>query len=382
MMKVMIIGCGGIAPAHIAGYQQSSEPTTIAYLVDPNPDRGEALKEQFHLTDAKVIADYQEGLQDADIVSICLPPAIHCKVAVDALEAGCHVLLEKPMAPSLAECDLIIKAAEKADKMVSVVAQSRFISNIRNVLDLVKSHKYGKALYSRVNSVWFRGESYYDLAWRGRWLEEGGGCTQNHSIHHIDLLLWTKGMPKTIRAYMTNLAHHNSEEEDYANAVLVYEDNSVAEITSTLCAHGEDQGLVFHMEEAGVAIPFKAYASKPRENGFPFDDEDKKAEVIADYESRAKLAKENHDGQVDNFLRAINGKEELLVSAKDGRNCIEVITAIYQSAISGETITLPIDANSAYYGHDWRKDAPHFFEKQKDVAAFADTTITNFKNKF
>ena len=244
----------------------------------------------------------------------------------------------------------------------------------------LKSGKYGKNLYTRVNSVWHRGESYYHLGWRGRWTEEGGGCTQNHSIHHIDLLLYAKGMPSSIRSFMTNLAHHNSEEEDFSSSVLRYNDGSIAEITSTLVAHGDQarQALSFDMEDASICIPFAAYASKPMPNGFPQVNEEKLAEVIADYESRPTLALESHDGQVENFLRAVNGKEDLVATAQDGRNCIELITGIYQSSITDREVVFPIAKDSPYYTSEWRKDAPHFFEKELSIDAFADTTITSF----
>lgn len=205
MLRVMIIGCGGIAPAHIKAYLEAAPDVIITCLVNRGIERAQSLIKEYNLSQAVALTDYREGFALADVVSICTPPQTHREIAVDALEHGCHVLLEKPMAPSLLECDQIIDAAQRNHRVLSVVGQSRFISGIRNVIELVKSGEYGKNRYTRIHSVWYRGESYYDLAWRGRWLEEGGGCTLNHSIHHIDLLLWTKGMPKSLRAFMTNL---------------------------------------------------------------------------------------------------------------------------------------------------------------------------------
>ncbi|MEA4929719.1 MAG: Gfo/Idh/MocA family oxidoreductase [Candidatus Limiplasma sp.] len=382
MHRVLIVGCGGIAPAHIEGYLHSGADVTVTHLADQNLQRAQALIDRYGLTGAQPVADYREALSQVDIVSICTPPGQHAEIAVAALNLGCHVLLEKPMAPSLAECDAILAAAQANGRLLSVVAQSRYISGIRNVIEMVRGGAYGKNLYTRIHSVWYRGESYYDLGWRGRWTVEGGGCTQNHSIHHIDLLLWAKGMPASLRAFMTNLNHHNSEEEDFSTSVLRYPDGSVAELTSALIAHGEAQTLLFQMEKAGLEVPFKAYASKPRDNGFPEPDEAMVAAVTADFESRPKLPLENHDGQIANFLRAIDSTEPLLATGQDGRNSIELITGVYQSAITGQEVAFPIAAEGPYYTGAWRAQAPHFFEKTRDVAAFADTTITSFKNKF
>lgn len=381
MVKVMIIGCGGIAPAHIEGYLSAGGEARVTALADPNPARARELAQRYGL-DAVVVEDYREMLGQVDAVSICTPPALHTRAAVDALAAGCHVLLEKPMAPSLAQCDEILGAAQKSGKVLSVVVQSRFISGIRNVIELVREGKYGKCLYTRVNSVWYRGQSYYDLHWRGRWEVEGGGCTLNHSIHQIDLLLWAKGMPAELNAFMANLNHANSEEEDFSSSLLRFVDGSVAEITSSLVAHGEPQELHFQMERAGVAVPFRAYASKARENGFPEEDEERKAELERDFAARPKLKHENHDGQVQNFLGAVLRGETLASTGLDGRNNIELILGIYKSALTGQTVRFPIAKDDLYYGDEWRKTATHFHEKQRDVKAFADTTITNFKNKF
>lgn len=382
MLNVMIIGCGGISPAHIEGYLNCSVDVKIAVLADGNTKRAEELKEKYDLKTAIIVKDYKEALENVDVVSVCVPPALHAEIAITCLENDCHVLLEKPMAPSLEECDRIIDTAKKNDKLISVIVQSRFISNIRNTIDMVKSEKYGKLLYSRANSVWYRGQSYYDLEWRGRWEIEGGGCTQNHSIHHIDLILWSKGMPKYVNSFMTNLNHTNSEEEDFSSSVLQYEDGSVAEITSSLVSHGEDQTLVFQMEKGGLKIPFDAFASKSRENGFPMDDNDMKKEIVDDFNSRAKLEYENHTGHINNFLKAIAGEEELIAKAEDGRNCIELISGIYKSATTHNKVEFPISKTDDFYSNKWRKNAPHFNEKHKDVAAFKDTSVTNFKDKF
>lgn len=382
MLKVMVIGCGGIAPAHIEGYLAFPDDAAVTVLADGNVARAEGLIEKYRLEGARAVADYREALAEVDVVSICTPPALHEQMAVDALGAGCHVLLEKPMAPSLEACDHILQAARESGRLLSVVVQSRYISGIRNAIDMVRGGEYGRALFTQINSVWYRGQHYYDLNWRGRWTVEGGGCTLNHSIHHIDLLLWAKGLPAAVVSTMHNLNHANSEEEDCSLSTLIYPDGTVAQINSLLVAHGEPQLFTFQMEKAGIAVPFRALASKPRDNGFPMPDEDMERKVQADFDSRPKLPYENHTGQVGNFLGAILRGETMLATGQDGRNCIELITAIYKSAITGQPAALPIAQDDGFYTAKWREDAPHFHEKQSDVEAFADTTVTNFKNKF
>ena len=89
-------------------------------------------------------------------------------------------------------------------------------------------------------SLWWRGHCYYDLWWRGSWEKEGGGCTLNHAVHHIDMLGWLMGRPKKVTAVLSNASHDNAEVEDISIAVLQYEKGSLARVTSSVIDHGED----------------------------------------------------------------------------------------------------------------------------------------------
>ena len=295
MFRAMIIGAGGIAPAHIEGFLAFRDKVEIVAVVNRNIARATDMIARYDLR-AEALTDYREGLERVDIVAICTPPATHREMAVACLERDIHVLVEKPMALSLSECDAILEAAGKSKAQLSVVAQSRFISSIAKTVKLLHAGRYGRILFGSVNSYWWRGQSYYDLAWRGTWESEGGGCTLNHAIHHIDLLLWVKGMPIEITSYMNNLNHGNSEEEDLSVSILRYRDGSVVQLTCSLLHHGEEQKLNFQLEKVGVSIPYAVTASKPRENGFPLANSGMIAEFNAEYESLEDLEYEHHTG--------------------------------------------------------------------------------------
>ncbi|MDC7233375.1 MAG: Gfo/Idh/MocA family oxidoreductase [Spirochaetales bacterium] len=382
MLKAMIVGAGAIAPAHIEGFLSFADRVEITFISNPTVSKAEALIEKYGLK-ARASSSFEEGLDDVDIVSICSPPATHRDIAVKALEAGKHVLLEKPMAMSLEECDQILAAAEKGNALVSVVAQSRFITSIANTIAVVRSGNYGKLLFSQINSLWFRGQSYYDLYWRGVWESEGGGCTLNHAVHHIDLLLWAKGLPVKVHSFLNNLNHNNSEEEDLSMSVLRYEDGTMSQINTSLIHHGEVQKLDFQMENASMAIPFDVKASTPRSNGFPMDNDELIEQLTREYEALPDLVHEHHTGQVGNVLDAIEKGTPLVSSGQDGRNAIELISAIYKSAFTGGEVTLPLQKDDPYYAFPSRvKEATRFHKKTKSVKGFEDSTITNFKGKF
>ena len=382
MQRVMIVGAGGIAPAHIEGFLAFPQKAEIKVIVNPTISKAKALIEKYKLA-AKATPSFEESLSLVDIVAVCTPPATHKDIAVVALNEGKHVLLEKPMAMSLEECDVILDAAKKSGGKLSVVAQSRFISSIANTMQIIHKGEYGKLLFSQINSFWWRGQSYYDLYWRGLWETEGGGCTLNHAVHHIDLLLWAKGLPVEVTAIQANLNHTNSEVEDISMSILKYSDGTMAQINTSLVHHGEEQKLDFQMEKAGISLPFSAKASTARSNGFPIDDSVMTNKVIADLENLLPLEYEHHTGQIENFLDCVESDIPLKMDGLDGRHTIELISAIYKSAITKQTVILPIKKNDPYYSFPSRiEKAVRYNKKTKSVKSFDDSTITSFKGKY
>lgn len=382
MLKVMIVGAGGIAPAHIEGFLNFPLRAEIAVIANPTISKAEALISRYKLN-AVAVSDFEEKLDIVDVVVICSPPNTHKNMAVIALNRGKHVLLEKPMAISLEECDAILYAAKNSGCMVSVVAQSRFVSSIYNTMKIIHKGDYGRLLFSQINSFWWRGQSYYDMYWRGLWDKEGGGCTLNQAVHHIDLLLWSKGLPIEVNSFLTNINHDNSEEEDLSMSILKYADGTMAQITASLIHHGEVQKLDFQMENASISIPFSVKSNKQRSNGFPIEDSETVKRITEDFDNLPALKYEHHDGQIYNFLNSIEHGEPLLVDGVEGRRSIEIISAIYKSAFTNEKVLLPLKKEDPYYSLSSRVEGSvHFNKKKRSVKSFKDNTITSFKGKF
>ncbi|MDX9958744.1 MAG: Gfo/Idh/MocA family oxidoreductase, partial [Spirochaetia bacterium] len=215
------------------------------------------------------------------------------------------------------------------------------------------------------------------------WQSDGGGCTFSHAVHHIDLLLWIKGLPSEVTAIMGNLAHDNSEEEDLSMAMLRFPDGSLGQITSSLMHHGEPQLLNFQLEQLGVSIPFKVSACRQRSNGFPLVDEATEKRFLAAYEGLPKLTYEHHAGHIGDFIHAIETGGKPLVGGESGRAAVELITAIYESAAMGKIIQLPLKKDDPFRTREGMlAHLPRFNEKVRDIAAFDDMEITSFKEKF
>jgi UDP-N-acetyl-2-amino-2-deoxyglucuronate dehydrogenase len=236
----------------------------------------------------------------------------------------------------------------------------------------------GSLLHAQVDSHWWRGHSYYDLWWRGTWGKEGGGCTLNHAVHHIDMLHWMMGMPNQIQAVMSNTAHDNAEVEDLSIAILSYPNGALAQITSSVVHHGEEQQVIFQGQKARVSAPWKVYASKSQENGFPIRNTALETEIEALANGLPSLQYTAHHGQIDNVLSALeSGNNEVLVDGESGRKTLELITAIYQAAATKQSVELPLQPDSPFYTRAGiMANAPRFYEKRKSVEAFEANTIT------
>ncbi|MDR6721583.1 putative dehydrogenase [Paenibacillus amylolyticus] len=382
MLKVAIIGTGAISNAHINSYLHFGERCEIVALCDLYPDKAEAKKNEFNLN-AKIVSDYKELLHEGiDLISICLPPYEHAPIAVDFLNAGSHVLVEKPMASSLEECDLMIEASQKSGKVLSVVAQNRFTNPIMKLKKMLDTGLAGSILHAEVDSFWWRGHCYYDLWWRGTWEKEGGGCTLNHAVHHIDALLWMMGRPDQVQAFMSNVAHDNAEVEDISIAMLRYPNGALGQITSSVVHHGEEQQFIFQGQHARISAPWKITASSSRANGFPEKNVELEEQIQEVYDRLPNLSYEGHTAQIDNVLTAIESGEPPLVDGLSGRSTLEMITAIYKSASTGENVSLPLVAGDPFYTRAGvQQHAIHFYEKSGHVENFVEQQITIGKTK-
>jgi predicted dehydrogenase len=280
------------------------------------------------------------------------------------------------MAPSLAECDAMLDAAVRGHARLSVVAQNRFRTDVRRLHHLLASGAAGEILHAQVDSHWWRGHSYYDLWWRGTWAKEGGGCTLNHAVHHIDMLLWMMGLPDEVTAAMTNVAHDNAEVEDLSVALLRYKTGAIAQITSSVIHHGEEQQLIFQCRDARVSFPWRVCATTSRENGFGDPAPEREQALTRAFQELPPLDREGHAAQITDVLDAIEQGHPLTVDGAQGRNPVELVTAIYKSATTGVPVKLPLDP-----GDPWcvpggiARLAPRFFEKKRSVEQFRDNRI-------
>ena len=354
MVGVAIIGTGVISEQHIKAYQMFTDRCEIVAVCDIFSEKAKEQKDKYHLENAMVYKDYKQMLERKDIqlVSICTPPFTHASCAIDCMQSGKHVLIEKPMASSLEECDAMIEVQRETGSFLGVVSQNRYTQENQKLKKLLASGIVGKVHFGQVESFWFRGRSYYDLWWRGTWEKEGGGCTLNHAVHQIDLLNWMMGKPKTVTAILGNVAHDNAEVEDVSAAVFTYENGAIVTLTASLVTHGEGQRIVFQCEKASLASPWDVKCSSSTPAGFPERDIELEDLIKEAYDAMPQIVNTGHAGQIENILHFLETEEQPAEGSGDGRMALEVITAIYQSGFTGRAVSLPLGINSSFYTRD------------------------------
>ncbi|TQK20729.1 putative dehydrogenase [Microbacterium sp. SLBN-154] len=371
MLRIGIIGVGNIADEHIRGYLTFPDRCEIVALADLSQDKSEQKRIAFGLENAVAYRDAAHLLSEADVdlVSIASPPSSHAELSIAALRAGIHVIVEKPMAPSLEECDAMLTAQRESGRLLSVVAQNRFRDDLMILKEVLDSGLVGSISHVRIDSAWWRGLPYYDLWWRGTWESEGGGPTLNHAIHHIDLSLWLLGRPDAVVSMITNVQHGNAEVEDLSVAILRY-GKALAQLTSSVVHHGERQEIVIQGERAQIAQPWSVSAETAQPNGFPArgGDQDVVTAIERLVAAHEPLAYVGHTGQIADVLDAVVSGRPPAIEGQDGRNAVELVTAIYESGIERSVVDLPLLSEDPYYfSGSLVERAPRFHRKRESV---------------
>ena len=192
-MKYALIGCGRISPNHIEAAKNNH--LDFVAICDIDPNAMEEKSNRFGLNDVHRYTKYQEMLciEQPDLVAIATESGKHAAIALDCIAAGCHVIIEKPIALSIADADAIIQAAKEKGVLVCANHQNRFNKSVQYIRKALEEGRFGKLSHGAAHVRWNRGKSYYDQApWRGTWAQDGG-CLMKQCIHNIDLLRWMMG---------------------------------------------------------------------------------------------------------------------------------------------------------------------------------------------
>lgn len=218
-LRYAIAGCGaGIAESHVAALSKMPNARIVG-MCDVNAERG---RPSADAAGAPFFTDHIAMIEATkpDVVSVCTPHPFHPAIAIDAFARGAHVLVEKPMAISVADADRMIDAADRAGRILAVNFQQRFKPAVQRARKFIDDGELGELVRVQVTECWFRTEAYYRSSpWRGTWRTEGGAILMNQSPHTMDLLYYLAGRPAKVWGWTRTRMHH-IECEDTAQAML------------------------------------------------------------------------------------------------------------------------------------------------------------------
>ena len=354
-LRVGIVGCGSIARSHALSYQANPRVELVG-VVDLVPDRARAYAERYGTT---MYGSCRELLdQRPDLVSVATPPGSHAEIAVELLESGCSVLLEKPPTTTLADMDLVAAAEEASSGSVFVVFQHRHGSGARRAHHLLRSGALGTPRVAVCETLWYRPDSYFLPDWRGNWAGEGGGPTLGHGIHQIDLLLHLMGPWETVDARAARLARP-VEFEDVSLAIVTFGSGAVGTVVTSLLSPRElsrvrvdteggtlEVNHVYGYRDADwswTPVPdAAAAASLGRDPGLPGaggvgnPGDPGRDDVWA--ASTGSDLPSNHAAQIDQLVDDLLAGRRHDTTLASTRPTMEFITALYTSSIDRETV--------------------------------------------
>ncbi|MBO0812215.1 MAG: Gfo/Idh/MocA family oxidoreductase [Microlunatus sp.] len=371
--RALIIGCG-IIGIHHAKVLTGHPDFTVTALVDVVPAKAELIAESLEAEGVErpvVYASIAAALESGtvDLAVVCTPTGYHTDNAVEALAAGKHVLIEKPLDVSVAKGREFAEAAAKATangQVVSVISQHRFDPGSAVVQKALQEQKLGRITSAVATMAWYRSQEYYDSGdWRGTWALDGGGAAMNQGVHTIDLMRWFCGRPTEVFAHTGQLAHERIEIEDTAVATVRFDSGALAVIHMTTAAypgltarvqvHGSlgsaivdnDKLRYFHAGDGAVSDNLR----EAKTIGNQADQvlaEAADADEFAGARNQADGFVAGHSRQYDDIAAAIRGEKQPLVTVEEALLSLALVRSLYISSTLGQAVNFEDVLNGAY----------------------------------
>jgi predicted dehydrogenase len=346
-LRVGVVGMG-IGQLHLLSWTEVHGATAVV-LAEPDEARRTQAGRDWGLDAVGTLDEMLDAR--VDVVDLCTPPAVHEAQIVQCLEAGVHVICEKPLVDSLAACDRLASAAKRAaaasGARLMPVLQYRFGPGAARAKALVDAGLTGRLFTASASTWWRRDRSYYDeAAWRSTWRGALGGTVVNHAVHIHDLLTWIGGPLADVHARVATRVN-DVETEDCAVAVGRTDDGALVSMNVTTGAATESSRLTWCFEHVTIESSTEPY--HPARGPWRFDFRDpRSAEAAETCWARLSDGPQQYAGQFQAFVDRVDGGD-LPVDLGDARAALELVTAWYHSARTGSTETLPIGPDHPCY---------------------------------
>jgi len=327
IIRFAIIGCGKIAPRHAAEAARRGELVAVCDIIKGKAD---ILAAEYG---AKAFYAIDELLKEKiDLIAVCTPNGLHARHTIEALNAGCHVLCEKPLSISSADAISMMETAMAKDRKLFVVKSTRYNPALSELKDIIDKKKLGSLYSFQLNCFWNRPDSYYHQSWKGS-LKKDGGTLYTQFSHYIDALLWLLGDVESVTGFRKNLAHKGTIEFEDSGVVAISMRNGMLgglnwslntfrknmEVSLSIIAEkgsirigGEYMNKIEYLLTDGIqlSVPGTGAAN--------------------DYGSY-KGSMSNHDKVYENLVIALNDENHPFTYAADGLKTVETIEKIYKT---------------------------------------------------
>lgn len=327
-IKFAIYGCGVIAGFHAAAIADIDGAELYA-CADFYPPAAEKFAKEKGII---AHADFDALLADSevDVVTICTPSGTHADLAIRALGADKNVVLEKPMAITVADCDRIIEAAAKSKGKITVISQLRTSPDIIRAKEIINSGAIGKVVLADLVMKYYRAPEYFKGSWRGTKKMDGGGALMNQGIHGVDVLQYIVGPVKNIQSIVRTLSHE-IEVEDTAVAALEFENSALGVIIASTATHPGFERQIRINGTRGAIELVESQIVRLVIDGV--DEPCEKFEGASGASSNTAISHEGHAKQLSIFVDVLNGKDREYVNEYEGKKAVEIIETIYNKTI-------------------------------------------------
>jgi predicted dehydrogenase len=346
--QVAIIGTN-IGAKHFEDFQKVSDKFNVHTVCGLTKQSIENILPANSSTNISLNFEDVLKIKEIDIVDICLPPHLHFSACKKSLEAGKHVICEKPIVSSLEEIDQLKEISNKTGKTIFPVFQYRYGPGFSKLKALIKSELAGKPLVASLETHWNRGKEYYSKAWRGTWKGEQGGAILSHSIHIHDLITMIFGPVSSIYAKLSTRVN-DIEVEDCA--ALSLEMGNGALVTSSITLGAAEDVSRIKICFSNLTVESAGSPDKPYN---PADDEWRflarepiTQNQIDEVLSNVQLTKSWYAGMFEEIGKNLDGLTSDEVTLSDARQSLEFVTAVYDSSHQGKNINMPIKKKTRF----------------------------------
>ena len=337
VMRFGLIGCGRVAPRHAESLLSLPGARLIA-VADVRATRAERFAAQYH---AVAHTDYRDLLArpDVDVVNICTPSGLHAQMAIEAMQAGKHVIVEKPIALSLADADRMIGAARWCGVKLCVVLQNRYNPPMQDLKQVVESGLLGRLLLGNATVRWYRPQEYYEDGWHGTWAMDGGAL-MNQSIHHIDALQWLLGRPESVFAYSATLAHR-MEAEDIGVASIRFHGGTLGVVEGSTVTYPENlEGSVTIFGERGSLKVGGTALNRKVMWKVAGELEHEKELLTREQVDPPSVYGTSHRAVIADMIEAILANRVPKTDGREAKKSLALVLAMYESARTGQPVNL------------------------------------------